>query len=83
MTNIEYNNPIFVSEDGSAITCQITLPSGAVIPFTARSDDPEEHGRAIHAAILGNVHEVPVAAFVSEPKPEPLSETGAPPEQIA
>jgi hypothetical protein len=81
MTTLEYSNPAFASADNRSITCQITLASGVVLPFTASLDDPEPHGRMIHEAISGNA-DTPVAAFVPEPEKPALPASGSPPEDI-
>lgn len=36
------------------IDIEIERPNGAWRPFTADPADPEEHGRAIHAAVLAD-----------------------------
>lgn len=46
--DIEIRNPIAL-EDGR-IDCEIKHPVHGWIPFTADTNDVEEHGRNIHAA---------------------------------
>ena len=51
--NVEIHNPR--KNDTGGIDCEVAS-NGVRIPFTARSDDPEEHGREIYrvaAAALG------------------------------
>jgi hypothetical protein len=54
MSKVEYiKNPVYVTEDGSAVDCIVKFDTvGVELPFTADLYDVEEHGRAIHAAIL-------------------------------
>ena len=54
MSKVEYiKNPIYVTEEGSRIDCVVKFDTvGVELPFTADAYDVEEHGRAIHAAIL-------------------------------
>lgn len=47
---LSVRNPQWASEDGSAIDCLIrTNTHVGELPFTARRDDPEPHGREIYA----------------------------------
>lgn len=55
------------TSDG-CIDCEINHPDYGWIPFTASPNDPEEHGRNIHAACLSGEHG-PVAAYVAPPPP--------------
>lgn len=46
-------NAVYRDAEGKSIDCMVKfkhLPEA--VPFTARANDPEKHGRAIHAAIL-------------------------------
>jgi hypothetical protein len=57
--------------DGS-VTLQATFPwlSGEV-PFTASPNDPEAHGRELHARALAGEFG-PIAAYVAPPPPAPV-----------
>jgi hypothetical protein len=56
------------SAGGAAIDVVLVLESGAELPFTARPDDPEEHGREIFArAARGEFGPVADALPVPEP----------------
>jgi hypothetical protein len=46
-------NPIH-NENGT-IDCEIEHPKYGWIPFTASVDDPEQHGKDIHAELLSNL----------------------------
>lgn len=51
--------PRFAAESGSAVNCLVKfahLPEA--VQFTARHDDLESHGRALHAALIGGAHGV-------------------------
>lgn len=61
--NPQYNN-------AGTIDCEINHPVYGWIPFTASADDPEEHGRQIHAAIAEG-QAGPIAAY-SPPSAETL-----------
>lgn len=63
--NAKYNS------DGS-IDLEINHPLYGWIPFTARPDDEEDHGRAIHAAALAGDFGS-IAAYVPPPPPDPPS----------
>lgn len=53
------------------IDCERDHPIFGWIPFTASPDDVEEHGRAIHAAIIASG--MPIAPYVPpEPQPDPV-----------
>lgn len=52
----------------TAINCEINHPDYGWIPFTASPNDPEEHGRNIHAACLAGEHGA-VAAYAPPPPP--------------
>lgn len=47
---MEIRNPTFTAE--GLIDCEIEHPAFGWIPFTANPDDPELHGREIHARAL-------------------------------
>lgn len=51
-------NPRY-NQDGVTIDCEIEHPIFGWIPFTANPDDPEEHGRLIHADIVANGNPAP------------------------
>lgn len=65
-------DPIFVSEDKTQIDCMVKFNTVAVsIPFTARSNDCENHGREIYAAILAGQYGT-IAAYTVPPElPKP------------
>lgn len=64
-------NMSWANAEQTAINCEINHPDYGWIPFTASPNDPEEHGRNIHAACLSGEHG-PVAAYESPPLlPEP------------
>lgn len=65
MMTMPLKNPRF-NADGS-IDCEIEHPQYGWVPFTARADDVEAHGRAIHAAAILMVP----APYVPQP-PAPL-----------
>jgi len=63
------HSPIYVDETGNFINCIVkfdTLPME--VPFTANANDVEEHGRAIHAALVAGKYG-PIAAYVPPPPP--------------
>ena len=64
---MEYRNPKY-NHDGS-IDCEINHPQFGWIPFTARADDCEEHGRIIFAEIEKNGE-----ILEYQPPPPPTSE---------
>lgn len=70
MSNVEtINSPVYVDETGDLIDCMVkfdTLPME--VPFTANANDVEEHGRAIHAALVAGEYG-PIAAYVPPPPP--------------
>jgi hypothetical protein len=80
---ISYSNPVYAAADGSVIDCVLILPDGRTLPFTARATDIEDHGRAIHAAIVANTETTAIAPYVAPEPPKPLPETGSPPEELA
>lgn len=83
MSTVEsITNPVFIDDSNTRIDCMVkfdTLPMA--IPFTADANDVEEHGRAIHAALIAGEFG-PIAAYVPPPAPEP-SEPQAGPNVIA
>ena len=54
-------SPVYAAADGSQINCTITCKYG-VHPFTARADDPEEHGRTLFADLVAGKHG-PIAPY--------------------
>lgn len=65
----DIKNAVFANAEQTAINCKIQLSSSEWLPFTASSNDTEQHGRDVFAAIIesGNV-----ADYV-EPEPQPES----------
>lgn len=66
----DIKNAVFANAEQTAINCEIQLSSGEWLPFTASSNDTEQHGRDVFAAIIesGNV-----ADYIEpEPLPEPV-----------
>jgi hypothetical protein len=63
-------NPAWADAQQTLINCQIEHPEYGWIPFTASADDPEQHGRDIHAAILAGDHG-PIGAYVPPPVATP------------
>ena len=64
-------NPQWGDSENTFINCEITLEAygDEVLPFTATDSDPEEHGRALFAAlVVGQYGEI---APYSPPSPEP------------
>lgn len=64
---MKYRNPTYTA-DGS-IDCEIEHPAYGWMPFTAKSDDPEKHGRELFATIKASGN---VAAYVP-PEPDPIT----------
>ena len=63
--NINTRNAVWANAEQTAIDCEIEHPRLGWIPFTASSDDVEEHGREVFAALSkGNV-----AEYVPPPPP--------------
>ena len=50
---MEFRNPRY-NQDGVTVDCEVNHPVYGWIPFTANPDDPEEHGRIIHAQTLAH-----------------------------
>ena len=65
---MEWRNPQY--NQFGTIDCEINHPEYGWIPFTASPDDPEEHGRALHAEIMGHGQ---IAPYVP-PSPESIRE---------
>ena len=64
-----FRNPVYSSADGQQIDMEIEHPVYGWIPFTARPDDVEQHGRDLFAAAVLDE----VSAFSApEPEPEPV-----------
>ena len=63
-------NPTWANAQQTLINCQIEHPEYGLIPFTASADDPEQHGKDIHAAILAGEHG-PIGAYVPPPVATP------------
>lgn len=68
---MNYRNPQY--NQRGTIDCEIEHPKYGWIPFTANPDDPEQHGRDLHAAILASGDQI--AAY--EPPPPPSTEEQA------
>lgn len=65
---MEFRNAVYSSGDGQQIDMEINHPVYGWIPFTARPDDPEQHGRDLYAeALLGTV-----APYVAPEPPPPI-----------
>ena len=63
------HSPIYVDETGTRIDCMVKFDTISLeVPFTADANDVEEHGRAIHAALIAGEYG-PIAAFVPPPPP--------------
>ena len=71
-------NPRWVNAEQTMIDCDITTSKfgNEVLPFTASSNDPEEHGRAVFADLVSGVYGE-IAAFVPPPEPEPIAQNTA------
>jgi Domain of unknown function (DUF4376) len=63
-------NPIWANAQQTLINCQIEHPEYGLIPFTASADDPEQHGKDIHAAILAGEHGA-IGVYVPPPAETP------------
>jgi hypothetical protein len=63
-------NPTWANAQQTLINCRIEHPEYGLIPFTASADDPEQHGKDIHAAILAGDHG-PIAPYVPPPAATP------------
>lgn len=58
----------YATEDGTTINMMIDHPQYGWVPFSARADDVEEHGRQMHAeAKAGKLG--PIAAYTPPPAP--------------
>ena len=59
---MNYRNPQY--NHFGTVDCEIEHPTYGWMPFTASSDDPEEHGRELYARILqeGNIAPAPYRA---------------------
>jgi hypothetical protein len=80
---ISVSNPVYVTEDGTAIDCILQIDSFPVpVPFTAYVNDVEEHGRQIYAKIVAGEYGAiaPYVAPVVEQPQEPTVDSvgGAP-----
>lgn len=62
---ISYNDPVYANSAGTAIDCKLTLANGNVWPFTASSNDVEQHGVDIFNAIIANQKTIPIAPYVA------------------
>ena len=62
---LSYANPVYSSKDGSCIDALITFENELVLPFTASTNDPEPHGREIHAQIVANSGNVPIGPYAA------------------
>lgn len=65
---INTRNPIWSNAEQTTIDCEIEHPQYGWIPFTASSDDVEQHGRDIFAQLSQGV------AAVYVPPPPPTTE---------
>ena len=70
MSNVEaIHSPIYSNETGTRIDCMVKFDTVPVeVPFTADTNDVEEHGRAIYAALVAGEYG-PIAAYVPPPLP--------------
>jgi len=64
---MNYRNPIYTAD--GAIDCEIEHPDYGWIPFTAREDDAEKHGRDLFAALTDAGG---IAPYVP-PEPDPIT----------
>jgi len=64
------NNPVYTTEDLSAIDLQIEFEEmpGMILPFSASKNDVEQHGREIYARAQAGEFGV-VGAYVPPPEP--------------
>jgi hypothetical protein len=62
---MQTRNPIY-NKNGD-IDCEIEHPKYGWMPFTASSDDPEQHGRDIFAALVASGNVAPYIAPVINP----------------
>ena len=70
LTVLGMRNPAYADLDGIAIDLEVEFAGLGWVPFTARPDDVEEHGRLIHAAVMdGEVGEI--APYVPPEGDEP------------
>jgi hypothetical protein len=61
LTFTGFSDAVFSDPNGRTITCNLTLSSGEVIPFTASLDDVEPYGKILHAEILASGRVAPFA----------------------
>ena len=64
---MEYRNAQY-NADGVTIDCEVNDATMGWVPFTASPNDPEPHGRDLHAQIVADGE---AAAYVA-PDPEPV-----------
>ncbi len=70
MNYTEVTNLKWSSEEKKAIDCSVLSEQFGLIPFTASSDDPEQHGVEIYnRCIAGDFG--PIADFIPPPPPVP------------
>jgi hypothetical protein len=70
------HSPIYVDNTGTRIDCMVKFDTVPVeLPFTADANDVEEHGRAIHAALVAGEYG-PIAAYVPPSAPPVIEQVG-------
>ncbi len=69
LTFTGFSDAVFSDPQGRAITCNLTLASGAVIPFTASLDDTESYGPVLHAELLAAGNIAPYRVVTHQPAP--------------
>jgi hypothetical protein len=70
------HSPVYVDETGTRIDCMVKFDTVPVeVPFTADANDVEEHGRAIHAALVAGQYGH-IVAYVPPPAPEVVEQVG-------
>ena len=70
LTFIGFSDAVFSDPQGRTITCNLTMASGQVIPFTASLDDTEPYGKTVHAELLASGTVAPYGAVNREPSPD-------------
>ncbi len=74
LTFVGFSDAVFSDPQGRTITCNLVLPSGSVVPFTASLDDIEPHGAIMHAELLAAGNVAPYRVVTNQPPPSsPLS----------
>ena len=70
------HSPIYSDETGTRIDCMVKFDTVSIeVPFTADANDVEEHGRAIHAALVAGQYGT-IAEYVPPPQPEVVEQVG-------